>query len=56
MSLGLQRGEIQMARPVGWSGGASEEGTPPSPSIATGTDLAWGGVIRLITEMVDAVG
>lgn len=45
-----------MALPVGWSGGGSEEGTPPSPAVATRTDFAWGGIICLITKLVDSVG
>lgn len=45
-----------MALPIGWSSGALEEGMPPSPAIATGTDLVYGGIIHLITELADAVG
>lgn len=41
---------------MGWSGGALEDGTSPSPAIATGTDLVFGGSIDLITELADAIG
>lgn len=46
----------QRALPMGLSSRALKEGTPPSPAVATGTDIVVGGIILFIIELTDSVG